>query len=59
MALYQYVWREYTLIFLKDWEKKVKVVEGEIVESDRDEKYFTSNRFIEIDKREEKSKKNK
>jgi hypothetical protein len=52
MALYQYIGKEYTLISLKEGELDVKVVEGEIVESDRCENRFTSNRFIEVDKRE-------
>jgi hypothetical protein len=53
--MYQYVREDYTRIKLKkDWEK-VKVVFGEIIESDLDELYFLSNGFkkiVSIDKKE-------
>ena len=52
MALYQYVWREYTRRSLIEWEEKVKVVEWEIVESDRDEKNFTSIWFKKVEEEE-------
>lgn len=49
MALYQYLWREYTRISLIEWEPKVKVVEWEIIESNREEKTFTSIWFKKVE----------
>jgi hypothetical protein len=43
--LYQYIGTEYTMVQVVKWEPKVKVVNGEIIESDLEEKYFTKNRF--------------
>jgi hypothetical protein len=45
---YQYIGAEYTMIKVEaDDQEKTKVVNGEIVESSReDEKYFTRNGFV-------------
>lgn len=48
MAKYQYIQKEYTRVQLEKDTEKVKVVEGEIVESDLDPKYFLRNGFIEV-----------
>ena len=45
---YQYIGAEYTIVKVEaDDQEKTKVVNGEIVESSReDEKYFTRNGFV-------------
>ena len=45
---YQYIGAEYTMVKVEaDDQEKTKVVNGEIVESSReDEKYFTRNGFV-------------
>jgi hypothetical protein len=45
---YQYIGREYTMVRIEaDDQEKSKVVNGEIIESSReDEKYFTRNGFV-------------
>lgn len=56
---YQYIGLWHTYISLVVGEEKVKVVNGEIVESERDEKLFTRNGFQKVEevKVEKKSKK--
>lgn len=34
------------MVRLEDGGEKIKVVDGEIIESDREENYFTANRFV-------------
>ena len=45
---YQYTGNEYTSIRLKEGGEKIKVVAGEIVESNLPELYFTSNWFKKV-----------
>ena len=42
---YQYIGKEYTYTRTKEGSPKIKVVPGEIVESELEEKYFTKNGF--------------
>lgn len=58
--LYQYIGREYTYTRIREWEPKVKIVPGEIIESELDETYFTKNGFqkFEINIETKKTKKN-
>ena len=49
MQAYQYIGKEYTLISLIAGEPKVKVVEGEIVESDLPERNFLRAGFQIVD----------
>lgn len=46
MKQYQYAGGDYTMVRLEDGGEKIKVVDGEIVESDREENYFTKNNFV-------------
>jgi len=57
---FQYIGDSHTMVQLQPGAEKVKVGFGEIVESDRDPKYFTNNRFQDVtdgvpDNEEEKS----
>ena len=49
MAQYQYTGSEYTRIELVKGEGKVKVVEGEIVESELPERNFLTNKFVKVE----------
>jgi hypothetical protein len=49
MQAYQYIGKEYTLISLIAGEPKVKVVEGEVVESDLPERNFLRAGFQIVD----------
>ena len=41
------------MVRLEDGGEKIKVVDGEIVESDREENYFTKNNFVLLGKTDE------
>lgn len=49
MAQYQYTGSEYTRIELVKGEGKVKVVDGEIVESELPERNFLTNKFVKVE----------
>lgn len=57
--LYQYIGKEYTYTRIHEWEPKIKIVPGEIIESELDETYFTKNGFqkVEFNIETKKSKK--
>lgn len=46
MKQFQYIGSDYTMARLEDGGEKIKVVDGEIVESNREENYFTKNNFV-------------
>ena len=56
---YQYIGAEYTMVKVEaDEQEKTKVVNGEIVESSReDEKYFTRNGFQLVTEQEKNTSK--
>lgn len=47
--LYQYIWLWHTMISIVAWEEKVKVVNGEIIETGIPKKIMLRNGFQEID----------
>jgi hypothetical protein len=47
--LYQYIGQGHTMTQLVKWEPKVKVVNGEIIESDLEQKYFLKNWFQKLE----------
>lgn len=49
MAKYQYTWAEYTMTGIVSDDVRVKVVNGEIIESDMKEEYFTHNGFVKLE----------
>ena len=49
MTQYQYVGKEYTATPLEKNGEHVKVVEGEIIESELPEEFFTNNGFVKVE----------
>lgn len=56
---YQYLGKEYTYARIREWELKIKIVPGEIIESQLDETYFTKNGFQKVEINIETKKTNK
>lgn len=56
---YQYIGKEYTFTRTQEGSPKIKVVHGEIVESELDEKYFTKNGFQIVEGKVEVKKNSK